>query len=113
MSQNPFVVFKETFREEYAKQMRRTSGKSATVIASPDLEAAELETGKLKANFQNAMVTLSEMFTSAERNQYGNLQIDTMEVNLEVSAEGKLAFLGSGGRLSGKTSFKLLFKKRP
>jgi len=115
VSQNPFVVFKEVFWEEYEKRApkgRKEVGIVARAKIPSRIESTELPTDTLKKNFGDAMSTLGEMFAASTKDQYGPLQIDSMEVNLEVSAEGKLAFLGTGGSVSGKTSFKIQFKRK-
>jgi hypothetical protein len=70
-----------------------------------------LDSNKLVKNFDDAMIVLHDMFDKAENASVGGLRLDTVKVNLEVSGEGKLAFLGSGGSISGKSSFELTFKR--
>jgi hypothetical protein len=110
---NPFSVFVQTFKTEY----RRHTVGSASVTDSlgPTVETLQrkekqVNSEALKKNFKDGMNILSGMFSEASIAKLGDLELNEMEVNLEVTAEGKLAFLGVGTSLTGKTSFRLLFK---
>lgn len=67
------------------------------------------------ATFETSMIEIADAlqtsFTEIESRSSGGMRLDSVEVQLEVSAEGKVAILGSGGSLSGKTSLKLTFKR--
>lgn len=96
-------VFVRTFREEFAKEMGRPT---------EAIETKPLSSKELSENFDGAMNLLGEMFETAKGKQFGGMRLDTMEVHLEVTANGKFAFLGSEAGLKGTTSFKLLFKRQ-
>lgn len=85
------------------------SGSEFPQFLRPETET--LDSNKLVKNFDDAMIVLHDMFNKAENASVGGLRLDIVKVNLEVSGEGKLAFLGSGGSISGKSSFELTFKK--
>ena len=41
------------------------------------------------------------------------LRLDQVELSIEVSSEGQVSILGSGGKLEGKGGIKLSFKRKP
>lgn len=107
---NPFKVFVRTFKETYAQEMTNATD-AVPRIEEDHLEAKDLPTTALTTNFANAMSVLGSMFQEAGTRVFGGLTLDQIEVNLEVSADGKLTFLGSGAALKGSTSFRLLFER--
>jgi hypothetical protein len=54
---------------------------------------------------------LRDTFTKSIARPLGGLNLDTVEVNLQASADGKLGLLGSGASLGGKASLKLVFSR--
>jgi hypothetical protein len=85
---------------------------TAVVASLAVPETKTIASEKLVENFDDALVVLRHMLEKAENKPVGGLQLDSLEVNLAVTAEGKLSFFGSGGSLSGTTSLTLTFKRR-
>jgi hypothetical protein len=103
-SLNPITVFKETF----ASEMRQYQAKDAARIRTIEVKAAQVDPNKILKNFDNILDMLSKMFSKARVPVHG-LSLESMEVNLEVSAEGQVGFLGTGIKATGTSSFKLTF----
>ena len=106
-SLNPIIVFKETFKRE----MRRYSDEDAARVQTfveGEVEATKVSPTDLLKNFDNILNMLDKMFTKA-RDKFHGVSLESMEVNLEVSAEGQIGFLGTGIKATGTSSFKLIF----
>jgi hypothetical protein len=63
-------------------------------------------------NIDSATAALSHVFTSAFEKTFGDFQLNEVEVNLEISADGKVGFLGSGVGVKGSSSFTLRFTRK-
>ena len=100
---NPFVVFVETFKSEMARHDGKAKAHTRT-------KEQPFPVNDLEVNFHHALKLLGTMFTDAKGTIGDKVYLETMEVNLGVSADGKLMFLGSGVGISVSTSFKLTFK---
>lgn len=110
-SLNPIVVFKSAFMTEYQRLMQDEQPRKAAPVEET-VETIPIDPARLSANFDATMAVLDDMFKNATKHIRSGFQLDSMEVNLEVSAEGQLGFLGSSVKAAGKSSFKLLFKRQ-
>ena len=43
----------------------------------------------------------------------GAFQMDTVEVNAQITGEGKIGFAGTGATVEGVSSIKIVFKRKP
>jgi len=74
---------------------------------------AEVNVDSMKKELAQTLDGLGEVFDSAEATTLGGLQLNELEVNLEVSVDGKIGILGTGLGVSGTTGLKLTFRRQP
>ena len=78
----------------------------------PTNEFVEVDGAALIENFGSTMRTLDAMLATAP-SQPGGLDIDTVEVSLSMSADGKVAFASSRGLpMAASSSLKLTLRRR-
>jgi hypothetical protein len=66
----------------------------------------------LQSSVDAATHGLAEIFASCFRKGFGDFELDEVEVTLEVSADGRVGFMGSGVGVRGVGSMKLKFVRR-
>ena len=64
----------------------------------------------LKREIGNLLVVVGDVFDRAQ-NETG-LCLEEVELSIEVSSEGQISILGSGGKIGGTGGIKLSFKRR-
>ena len=64
------------------------------------------------AHLESTTSSLGEIFQKSFEDQFGDFQLDEVEVNLEVAANGTVGFLGTGAGVRGSSSLKLKFKRK-
>jgi hypothetical protein len=64
----------------------------------------------LKREIGNLLVVVGDVFDQA-RNETG-LSLEEVELSIEVSSEGQISILGSGGKIGGTGGIKLSFKRQ-
>ncbi len=64
----------------------------------------------LKREIGNLIAVVGDVFDQA-RNETG-LSLEEVELSIEVSSEGQISILGSGGKIAGNGGIKLSFKRR-
>ncbi len=64
----------------------------------------------LKREIGNLLTVVGDVFDQA-RNEAG-LSLEEVELSIEVSSEGQISILGSGGKLGGSGGIKLSFKRQ-
>ena len=64
----------------------------------------------LKREIGNLLVVVGDVFDQA-RNETG-LSLEAVELSIEVSSEGQISILGSGGKIGGSGGIKLSFKRQ-
>lgn len=65
----------------------------------------------LKREIGNLIAVVGDVFEQA-RSETG-LSLEEVELSIEVSSEGQISILGSGGKIAGNGGIKLSFKRRP
>jgi hypothetical protein len=72
-----------------------------------------VETGAdvLQASMAAFIETVGEMIAQAAAHD-GPYQLDTVEVQCQISGNGKIGFIGAGLDLHGNSSMKMVFKRR-
>ena len=75
------------------------------------VEAKDIALEKLRTNFNNTMLQLRSLFAGALEQSVGDIGLDSIELNLEVTAEGKVGLLGMGATVTGTSGLKLTFKR--
>ena len=74
-------------------------------------QRVQISADELKRQIGNLTAIVGEVFDQA-RGETG-LVLDQVELSIEVSSEGQVSILGSGGKLEGKGGIKLSFKRDP
>jgi hypothetical protein len=72
-----------------------------------------VETGVdvLRDNMSSFIETVGDMISSSAE-AAGNYEIDTVEVECQLSGNGKVGFAGTGIGLTGGSGLKIIFKKK-
>jgi hypothetical protein len=70
-----------------------------------------LPTSKLKQQIGSLIGVLSEVFDQAEQKENARISLDEIELTVEITTEGQLGILGSGGKAGGKGGITLKFKR--
>ncbi|MBV8580152.1 MAG: hypothetical protein JOZ86_05905 [Candidatus Eremiobacteraeota bacterium] len=63
-------------------------------------------------NIGETTTALRRVFETQFTEAFGEYKLDEIEVDLEISADGKVGFLGSSVGVKGSSSFKLKFKRQ-
>ncbi|MEL6491422.1 MAG: hypothetical protein AAFQ95_15805 [Cyanobacteria bacterium J06621_3] len=87
-----------------------TGGKLGRNVYAPRFRRREpVSTEKMKQEFEGFLEATEEVFSHLDKRQ-SMLNLDEVEIEVEVSAEGKFSLLGSGGKIGSKGAIKLKFK---
>lgn len=108
-SSNEILVFvrktaSATPSERGSSALTDTIQRASTEVIKVNLERLQTELGKLIQGFGTALMSVP--------NALGEYQLDEVQVTVEVTAEGTVGLLGSGGTVAGQGGVSLLFKKR-
>jgi hypothetical protein len=76
------------------------------------LKVTEIEAGIVQDNLKNAVRALRTTFSTTFEQDFGQFQLDEVEVALEVTADGRVGFMGSGVGVKGSSTFKLRFARK-
>lgn len=72
-------------------------------------QRVHISADELKQQIGNLVAVVNEVFDQAESRT--GLSLEQVELSIEVSSEGQVSILGSGGKLEGKGGIKLSFKR--
>ena len=72
-------------------------------------QRVQISAGDLKRQIGELVGVVGDVFdqTSAE----SRVQLDVVELSIEISSEGQVSILGSGGKIGGRGGVKLTFKR--
>ena len=73
-------------------------------------QRVQINAEDLKREIGNLMAVVGEVFDQA-RPEAG-LSLEDVELSIEISSEGQISILGSGGKISGSGGIKLTFKRQ-
>ena len=73
-------------------------------------QRVQVDVEDLKREIGNLLAVVGTVFDQA-RNAAG-LSLEEVELSIEVSSEGQISILGSGGKISGSGGIRLSFKRR-
>ena len=73
-------------------------------------QRVQISAEDLKREIGNLMAVVGEVFDQA-RPEAG-LSLENVELSIEISSEGQISILGSGGKISGSGGIKLTFKRQ-
>jgi len=74
-------------------------------------QRVQISAEDLKREIGNLLAVVGDVFDQA-RPEAG-LSLEDVELSIEISSEGQISILGSGGKISGTGGIKLTFKRRP
>nr|WP_294522372.1 hypothetical protein [uncultured Rhodopila sp.] len=87
-------------------------GSSAVQAVRKSLtQRVQIDAEDLKRQIGNLTSVVTDVFDQT-RTETG-LSLDQVELSIEVSSEGQVSILGTGGKLEGKGGIKLSFKRSP
>ncbi len=85
-------------------------GSSAVQAVRKSLtQRVQIDADDLKRQIGNLTAVVGDVFDQS-RDETG-LLLDQVELSIEVSSEGQVSILGTGGKLEGKGAIKLSFKR--
>jgi hypothetical protein len=84
----------------------------AAIVPQIAQDVTEITLDAFQASIDNTTDALSTIFASAFEKAFGEFQLNKVEVDLEISADGKVGFMGSGIAIKGSSSLKLKFARR-
>jgi hypothetical protein len=76
-------------------------------LMGPSLSKVSAET--LRSSFNELVDALKSTLTMPDA--IGSFQVDALDIQLELTAEGQIGLLGNGGKLGGKGSLTLRLKR--
>lgn len=74
-------------------------------------QRVQISADDLKQQIGNLLAIVGDVFDQS-RVETG-LLLEEVELSIEISSEGQISILGSGGKLEGKGGIKLSFKRNP
>ncbi len=90
----------------------RDDRRATALVPLISQDVTEIALGAFQANIDNTTDALSTIFASAFEKAFGEFQLNEVEVDLEIAADGKVGFMGSGIGIKGSSSLKLKFKRK-
>jgi hypothetical protein len=73
-------------------------------------QRVQISAEDLKREIGNLMAVVAEVFDHAPPE--AGLSLEDVELSIEISSEGQISILGSGGKISGSGGIKLSFKRQ-
>jgi hypothetical protein len=74
-------------------------------------QRVQISAEELKRQIGNLLAVVGDVFDQS-RAETG-IVLEEIELSIEISSEGQVSILGSGGKLEGKGGIKLSFKRNP
>ena len=74
-------------------------------------QRVRISADELKRQIGNLLAVVGDVFDQS-RAETG-IVLDGVELSIEISSEGQISILGSGGKMEGKGGIKLSFKRNP
>ena len=74
-------------------------------------QRVQISADELKRQIGNLLSVVGDVFDQS-RSETG-IVLEEIELSIEISSEGQVSILGSGGKLEGKGGIKLSFKRNP
>ena len=74
-------------------------------------QRVQISAEELKRQIGNLLAVVGDVFDQARAE--AGLLLEEVDLSIEVSSEGQISILGSGGKLEGKGGIKLTFKHSP
>ncbi|MBF2007964.1 MAG: hypothetical protein IGS49_21595 [Chlorogloeopsis fritschii C42_A2020_084] len=77
-------------------------------------DAVKVSAQKLEQEMTHFLQVIGSVFSRAEQQAKlsPGMQLDEVELSVEISGEGEVKLIGSGGKAAGKGAIKLTFKRQ-
>jgi hypothetical protein len=72
----------------------------------------EVKVSTLKERLQHFLAAMQEIVSDAP-GKYGQFALDSVTISAEISAQGKVSLLGTGGEAGGKGGISFTLKRLP
>ena len=74
------------------------------------VKSKEIAVNDFKENLSRFLLNVEDIFSTAKE-RYDDFIMDSIEINAEVSADGKVGFMGTEVGISGTHGIKFVFKR--
>ena len=74
-------------------------------------QRVQISADELKRQIGNLLAVVGDVFDQTQAES--GIVLEGVELSIEISSEGQVSILGSGGKLEGKGGIKLSFKRNP
>ncbi len=74
------------------------------------VKSREIGVNDFKENLSRFLLSVEDIL-STSKERYGSFSMESVEINAEVSADGKVGFMGTEVGISGTHGIKFVFKK--
>jgi hypothetical protein len=108
MADIPIITYEAVRAQTRRDPDHELHGPFARVLSEePSRSWVSAET--LRSNFKELLGALESTLTMPD--SIGSFQVDALDIQLEITAEGQIGLLGTGGKLGGKGSLTLRLKR--
>jgi hypothetical protein len=90
-----------------SRDKRKLSGDRKTAPKA-DSPVRYVPAEKLRSNFEELVKALAKTLTMPD--SIGSFEVEALDIELELTAEGQIGLLGTGGKVGGKGSLTLRLK---
>jgi hypothetical protein len=86
---------------------------SKATVSGEELKESRVKAETLAAQMSQFVKVVSKVFATVQRQvePQAGLQLDEITLSVEISGEGEIKLLGTGGKLGGKGAIELKFKR--
>lgn len=92
---------------KHMDRLIRSRGLKDTLV-----KTSEYSVSYIKENMTNFIKSMQSILSDSAK-AAGEFQIDKVEINAQVTGEGKIGFAGTGFNLQGASGIKITLKKSP
>jgi hypothetical protein len=85
----------------------------APPITPYSLQRVPVQAEKLEQGMSDFLQVVGKVFTRAQESatELGGMELDEIELGVEINGEGQFSLLGNGGKVGGKGTMTLKFKR--
>jgi hypothetical protein len=74
------------------------------------VKSKEITLDEIRENLSKFLLNVEDIL-STSKERYGDFKMDSIEINAEISADGKVGFMGTEAGISGTHGIKFVFKR--
>lgn len=75
-------------------------------------EAVEVSVDVMEKNVTSFVESVSSMIEAADNATVGDVSLETVEIAVQIGADGKVGFMGIGLAANASSSMKIVFKRK-